>query len=326
VGDQVTSASVIVCTHDRAQLLPRCIESIAATRRSANDVEIVIVDNASTDRTAAVVRRLQERFAGVRSAYEPRLGLSRARNHGIRVATGEHLLFIDDDAVPDDGWIDAMLAAYANPPVAAVAGRIRLDPAAARPWWFVPEVEQLFSGLDLGETRRLLGPGEWPFGTNMSVRRDVAVELGGFPEELGRVGECLLSNEEIAFFAQLTRRGLEITYEPTAVVEHALPRDRLTLRYLTRRAYAQGRSEARLHERLLADGGSWFDDRATHAVARASIRGWRRCITDLISRDERRGVLAQQVATRSAALGFAVERSRQPARSPAGAPRARCRP
>ena len=215
----MTSASVIVCTHDRAQLLPRCIESIAATRRSANDVEIVIVDNASTDRTAAVVRRLQERFAGVRSAYEPRLGLSRARNHGIRVATGEHLLFIDDDAVPDDGWIDAMLAAYANPPVAAVAGRIRLDPAAARPWWFVPEVEQLFSGLDLGETRRLLGPGEWPFGTNMSVRRDVAVELGGFPEELGRVGECLLSNEEIAVSEYRKLANVIITPHCSSVYE-----------------------------------------------------------------------------------------------------------
>jgi glycosyltransferase involved in cell wall biosynthesis len=318
----VTSASVIVCTHDRGRLLPRCIESVAAQRSTASDVEIVIVDNASTDGTAAVVRDLQQRFPGIRSAYEPTLGLSRARNHGIEVATGELLLFIDDDAVAGNGWIDAMLGAYDGTTVSGVAGKIELDPTMPRPWWFVPDVEPLFSGLDLGDAPRLLAPREWPFGTNMSVRRDVAVELGGFPEQLGRVGADLLSNEETAFFEQLTRRGQRIAYEPRAVVVHALPRDRLTLRYLSRRAYAQGRSEARLHELLAADGGSWFDGRPSRAVARASVRGWRSCVTQLAQREERRGVLAQQVATRSRALGFAVERSRRPAPSERSRPRA----
>ena len=307
----MTSASVIVCTHDRAALLPRCIESIAAQRRPASEVEIVIVDNASTDDTAAIARRLQQRMDGLRYAYEPTLGLSRARNHGIGIATGDVLLFIDDDATAQDGWLDSMLAAYRNEQVSGVAGRIRLDSEVPRPWWFVPEVEQLFSCLDLGDTPRLLAPREWPFGTNMSVRRDVAVQFGGFPEDLGRVGECLLSSEETAFFEQLTRRGLRIAYEPGAVVVHALPRERLTIRWLTRRAYAQGRSEARLHEYLVADGGSWFDARTSNAVARVALRGWRHCVTELIRRGNRRSVLAQQVAVRGRALGFAVERTRR---------------
>jgi glycosyltransferase involved in cell wall biosynthesis len=306
------NASVIVCTHDRAPLLARCIDSIAVQRRSTNTVEIIVVDNASTDDTATIARGLERRVAGLRYAYEPRLGLSRARNLGIRMAAGELLMFIDDDATVQDGWLDAMLAAYQEQRVAGVAGRIRLDATQPRPAWFVPEVEELFSGLDLGDERRLLAPREWPFGTNMSVRRDVALELGGFPEDLGRVGSCLLSSEETAFFEQLARRGLRIAYAPGAVVVHALPRDRLTIRYLTRRAFAQGRSEARLHEHLVEDGGSWLDGRPSRAIARATLRGWRRCFTRLLRRDRWTGVLAQELVLRSTALGFAVERSRQP--------------
>jgi hypothetical protein len=176
----------------------------------------------------------------------------------------------------------------------------------------VPEVQQLFSGLDLGEQQRLLATREWPFGTNMSVRRDVAVALGGFPEDLGRVGRSLLSSEETAFFEQLARRGLHVAYEPDAVVVHDLPRDRLTIRYLTRRAFAQGRSEARLHDHLVEDGGSWLDGRPSRALARATLRGWRRCFLQLAQRDGWSGVFAQELALRSTALGFAVERSRQP--------------
>jgi glycosyltransferase involved in cell wall biosynthesis len=310
--DQVTSASVIVCTHDRSALLARCIDSIAAQRRSTNEVEIIVVDNASTDDTSTIVHGAQQRVDGLRYTYEPTLGLSRARNHGIRIATGEVLMFIDDDATAEDGWLDAMFAAYQDPQVSGVAGRIRLDTTERRPAWFVPQVEQLFSGLDLGDEQRLLAPREWPFGTNMSVRRDVAVELGGFPEDLGRIGGSLLSSEETAFFEQLARRGLSVAYVPDAVVVHALPRERLTIRYLGRRAFAQGRSEARLHEHLVEDGGSWLDGRPSRAIVRATLRGWRRCCVQLIRRDSWSGVLAHELAIRSTALGFAVERSRQP--------------
>jgi glycosyltransferase involved in cell wall biosynthesis len=306
----VTSASVVVCTRNRAALLSRCITSIAAQRPPERYVEIIVVDNASTDSTPTVARRLQQEFDGVRYAYESRLGLSRARNHGIRIARGDLLLFIDDDATAQPGWLDAVHDAFARPDVAAVAGRIRLDHSTPRPRWFGPDVEQLFSGLDLGERPRLLGPREWPFGSNMSVRRAVAIDLGGFPEELGRVGDSLLSNEETAFFEQLRRRGQRIAYAPAAVVEHDLPQERLTLRYLTRRAYAQGRSDARLHERLVADGGSWFDGRPSAAFVRVTLRGWRRCAVELQRGRDRPGALARQLATRATALGFAVERSR----------------
>ncbi len=307
----MTSASVIVCTRNRAALLSRCITSVAAQRQPERHVEIIVVDNASTDCTPTVARRLRQEFDDIRYAYEPALGLSRARNHGIRIARGDLLLFVDDDATAQPGWLGAMHDAFTPPEVAAVAGRIRLDHSTPRPRWFGPDVEQLFSGFDLGEHARLLGPREWPFGSNMAVRRALALDLGGFPEELGRVGDSLMSNEETAFFEQLRRQGLRIAYAPTAVVEHDLPPERLTIRYLTRRAYAQGRSDARLHERLVADGGSWFDGRASHALARVTVRGWRRCLVQLQSRGDRPGALARQLATRSAALGFAIERSRQ---------------
>jgi glycosyltransferase involved in cell wall biosynthesis len=320
----MTRASVIVCTHNRAALLTRCVERVAAQTRERPDVEIVVVDNASTDGTAIVARELQRRVEGLRCSYEPMLGLSRARNHAMQVADGELLLFIDDDAIVHDGWLDAMLAAYADTEVSAVAGKIQLDSVARRPWWFVPEVDHLFSAFDLGERPRLLVAGECPFGANMSVRHDAALQAGGFPEDLGRVGAGLLSYEETAFFANMMRRGMAIAYEPRAVVTHALPSERLTIRYLVRRSYAQGRSEARLHERLVAEGGSWFDGSVSHALARATLRGWRGCAVHLTQRGERRGVLAQELERRSTALGFALERVRNPRVGSVNGSSARC--
>ncbi len=238
-------ASVIVCTHNRAEILERCIDAVGRQLDGEPACEIVVVDSASTDATPAVLDRLQRRWPMLRHEHLDANGLSLARNHGIGVARGDVLMFIDDDAEPLAGWFRALLRAFDDPNVAAAGGPSRLVWPGGRPSWATEEQCTLFSAFDLGGEGRFFDAGQFPFGVNMSVRREWAEKIGGFSHGLGRNGANLLSNEELVFFAHLAEHGVQVWYEPGAVVLHHVLEDRRSLSWLLRRAWAQGRSEVR---------------------------------------------------------------------------------
>ena len=99
----VVKVTVVVPTHDRSSMLARTIESLA--EQDYAPMEIVVVDNASTDDTESVVRDLARTVRRLRHVLEPQLGVSHARNRGAAEANGELVAFIDDDAVASRGWL-----------------------------------------------------------------------------------------------------------------------------------------------------------------------------------------------------------------------------
>jgi glucosyl-dolichyl phosphate glucuronosyltransferase len=299
-------ATVIVCTHNRADLLDECVRAIAAQRTDAVELEIVVVDNASSDGTAAEIGRLQREVPNLRTVFEPAVGLSRARNRGIATATGEFLLFVDDDARPDPGWLDHVVAAYGDDgAVGAVGGRVRLDYVGRRPQWVTATVEERYSAFDKGSEPRRLTGSQLPYGANMSVRRDLAVALGGFSTDLGRVGSSLLSNEEQEFFRRLVAQGHAIAYEPRAVVRHLVPTERTTLRWVLRRAWAQGRSDVRVLRARQARPPRWWG--VGVVVDRATARRWRRLLRSLPRGPHRSGLLLDEAMLLAQAIGACAE-------------------
>lgn len=237
------SVSIAVCTRDRSDALDRCLSGISRQTVVRADVEVLVVDNGSTDMTRAVVRQWQQRLPELRYLREPVPGLSRARNLALHHAEGEVLALLDDDASPDPSWLSTLLAAYVDG-VAAAGGRIVLSWPLRRPGWVTPNVERWFGGLDLGPSPRWLLPGEELFGCNMSVRRDAARDLGGFSTGLGRVGRRLRSGEESRLLELIRGTGAAIAYVPDAIVVHEMLPERMTRRWLLRRAYEQGRTDA----------------------------------------------------------------------------------
>jgi GT2 family glycosyltransferase len=201
-------------------------------------VEVLVVDNASTDATKDVVGA----HPGVRYVFEGRLGLSRARNRALEEATGGVVAFLDDDAVAVDGWAQHHATAVAEEGVAATGGPIALVWPNARPGWMPVALEGLYAGLDLGSAARDFTPSETPYGANMAVRRAAALAIGGFNPKLGRSGASLISNEETEFFVRL-RADYRVRYIPGARVAHAVVPGRDRLGYVLRRAYAAGRSD-----------------------------------------------------------------------------------
>ena len=239
--------TVVVCTRDRIELLPGCLESLEYQTLAARDrADLIVVDNGSTDGTGGWLTRWAARDPEHRTVvHEPVAGLSRARNAGLAAATGEVVLFIDDDAVAPRGWVAAHLAAYRRTPdAAAVGGPVVLTWPEGRPRWVTPGLEHWYSALDHGDEAGPFPEPHGPYGTNMSVRRDEVVAAGGFAEHLGRRGKRLRSGEEAELWSRLWAAGGSIVYDPATLVLHRVTGGRSQRRWLLRRGWGQGRTNA----------------------------------------------------------------------------------
>ena len=111
--------SIIICSHNRAADLADNLPKVQALDYPLDRYEIIVIDNASSDGTAAVAAA-----AGVRCVREERLGLSHARNRGIAESRGELIGFIDDDAWPEPEWLQRLDDLFADPAVGCAGGQV----------------------------------------------------------------------------------------------------------------------------------------------------------------------------------------------------------
>jgi glycosyltransferase involved in cell wall biosynthesis len=240
-----TQISAIICTHNRETYLGAAIDSLLA--QDFDDYEIIVVDNASTDQTRAVVEsRLHH--PRLRYVYEAQLGLSHARNSGARLAKGEILAYLDDDAEASQGWLTALTSIYANDATVAIAGgKVTLiwPPNCISPAWLSTNMAGNLGAYDLGdEIVYITQPGLTPRGLNYSLRADFLKQIGGFDPQLGRVGQNLLSNEELCMTEKALELGYKVVYLPDALVAHNVAPSRLAPSWFIRRSWWQGISES----------------------------------------------------------------------------------
>jgi glycosyltransferase involved in cell wall biosynthesis len=243
--------TVILCTFNRCRNLPQALESVAAqVLPDSVEWEVIVVNNNSNDETRAVAeeycRRYPDRF---RYLFEPQQGLSRARNAGILEADGEIITFMDDDVTVEPMWLQNLTASLYDGEWAGAGGPVR-PPADFKP----PRWLTLGGEMDLGGALALIDfgdvPGELkkpPYGTNMAFRREMFEKYGAFRADLGRCGNSLLSNEDTEFGRRLMSAGERLRYEPSAVVHHPVPKERLSKKYF--RAWWLDYGRARVLER-----------------------------------------------------------------------------
>lgn len=216
--------SAIICTHNRDQYLGGAIESLL--NQDHPDFEVIVVDNASSDRTQEVIKSLQP-HPRLKSVYEPVTGLSVARNTGAKNASGEILAYLDDDAIATPSWLTVLSRAYAeNDKLAIAGGKVTLiwPTDITPPPWLSEGLAGNLGAYDLGDSPVLITqPGNTPRGLNYSLRRSFLEEIGGFDPNLGRVGKKLLSNEELVMTELALKSGWQVSYIPEALVAHPLP-------------------------------------------------------------------------------------------------------
>jgi GT2 family glycosyltransferase len=235
--------SIVLCTHDRVALLRQTLASLARLDFPRADHQLVLVDNASTDGTAAALADFVACHEHAVTDFEPRPGHTRSRNRGVALAQGRILVFVDDDVSVPPEYLTELAAAYAARPAAAgFGGRIVLDWETGRPAWLWPELETYWVGLDLGPAIVRFEFPRAPFGANMSFRREWLERVGGFDVGLGYsfAHGRLSARDDMELGYRIMRAGGELYYAPAAWLTHHIPADRCTVGYLLDRAYGQG--------------------------------------------------------------------------------------
>lgn len=244
------TASVIVSAYSksRSRAVNECIESIR--RQTLKPVETILVLDPDQDLVDFYKSRIP---ADVRVITSPRYGLSAARNAGIQNATGEIVVFIDDDAIADRNWLKKLMANYDDDLVVGAGGYISPVFEDKRPVWLAEELDWIVgcSYRGLPRCRSLVRN---PIGCNMSFRRFVFERAGFFKSEIGRFGKRLLAGEEAELASRVLARvpDAKIIYDPSAIVYHIVPKSRTILSYALLRSFYEGLSKAI----IVADHGS----------------------------------------------------------------------
>jgi glycosyltransferase involved in cell wall biosynthesis len=210
--------------------------------------ELLVVNNNCTDATDAVLAS----FTGplpLRRLVEPNQGVSHARNRAIQEASGDLLLWTDDDTRVDRDWLTAYVAAArAWPHGAFFGGSIQPWYACEPPTWVRANLETLQGMLgirDFGPQESPFPGDEVPYGANMAFRRWV-FENWRFNVHFGRLGTDRLLGGETTLCAYLRQRGLQGIWVPAARVLHVIPPDFLTLASVRRHFVNYGRTLVRL--------------------------------------------------------------------------------
>ncbi|MGV8849955.1 MAG: glycosyltransferase family 2 protein [Propionibacteriaceae bacterium] len=244
--------SVVICSYNRIEHVLPSVESVLA-QTASDDYEVIVVDNCSTDGTAEAVEALAAEHPNLHYLYEGRLGLATARNTGWQAARGTYVAFLDDDARAETTWLETAreLIEGNRENLCCVGGPIHPFYTSPKPEWWLDTYEI----RTRGDVQRHLRPGEAFSGSNMIWRRDILATYGGFEPTAGMKGNQLGMGEETALFRRVWdgEQSPVLLYSPDLRVYHWVPPEKMTMRYILKRAAANGQFEARF---ALAQEGS----------------------------------------------------------------------
>jgi cellulose synthase/poly-beta-1,6-N-acetylglucosamine synthase-like glycosyltransferase len=220
------SCSVIVPVYNGEATIGACLQALLAQTVPPTQYEIIIVDDGSRDATAAMIRRLQEDYPThqVRLVQQANAGPAAARNHGAQLARAEILLFTDADCAPEPGWINALLAPFADPTVAGAKGVYLTKQSALTPRFVQAEYEDRYD--------RMRNQPQIDFVDTYSAayRRSIFLASGGFDSTFRTAS---VEDQELSF--RLTSQGYRLLFVPEARVYHQ--HDHSISEYLRRKFY-----------------------------------------------------------------------------------------
>lgn len=232
--------SFIICTYSTEFFSDtlECINSLI--NQDYDNKEIILVMDKNDELYNMLTRFVPKRVNIIINNIP---GLSEARNLGIKNASGDIVVFIDDDAIADNSYISNLIKNYSDEKVVGVTGKIFPKGTPNYPeelYWIGG-----FTNKGFPEERCEVRNG---YGCNMSFRRDVFDKVGSFNPNFGRTGKKLVTCEETEFSIRLLTSipGSKIIYDPSIIVYHKVHEYRQSFRYMIKRAYYEGMSKAHI--------------------------------------------------------------------------------
>jgi GT2 family glycosyltransferase len=252
------AVTVAICTRNRVHLLRDTIEAVRPQLAVHARGRLVVVDNGSTDGTADYLAARMRDDAQGSSVHEPRPGLYHARVAAIRAAAGaDFLVFIDDDAMPEPGWLDAILAAFrADPRIGVVGAAIDGAPDGPLPAWLSPRMQREIPILPVVADGLVdCSFPCYPPGVSLAVRMLPCTALYLAPErqrvELGwgggrSSGFSTVGGDDTDLCEIYARHGYRVVTSSAAKVRHRVVPDKLTPDWLVDRFEREGHLRIRL--------------------------------------------------------------------------------
>jgi glycosyltransferase involved in cell wall biosynthesis len=240
--------SVLIASRNRKEAMAKLLDCMEAVVKNIH-CEIIVADNGTFDQTAELLKNYGHRLP-LKAIYVPEQGKSRALNRVIAEASGELLVFADDDIRPEQNWLQAYRQAAAErPDINVFAGRILVDRGSV-PAWIAQSYNLqtiLLTEQDLGGQARQYGFDEYPVGPNIAVRKKLLKSLyHPWPEDVGP-GTRLPVGDEVLFLRKLSSpSAADRLYVPDSIVYHAFNPANLGFITALRRCY-QGGYAAGLH-------------------------------------------------------------------------------
>lgn len=215
--------SILICTRNRAAALAPCLDAVAvAMRASKAPSELVLVDNGSTDDTKTVAEHWAAQASlPFRLVSEPRPGLSRARNAGLRATTYDVIAMTDDDCRPHPDFVTRVAECFEQDPTPRmIGGRVELGDQADLP---------ITIKTDAAPRRYASGsrPGGFVMGANLVLHRALVERVGDFDPRFG-AGAAFKAAEDSDYILRADLAGFAVEYAPQLVVDHFHGRREIT--------------------------------------------------------------------------------------------------
>jgi glucosyl-dolichyl phosphate glucuronosyltransferase len=300
--------------------LSACVAALGAQSVRPREVIVVI------DHNPELAAWAREHLDGVTvlDNTEER-GIVGARNSGVAAASGAVVAFTDDDAAPEPGWVEGLLAAFADERTIGVGGALDPDWVGAEPRWLPTEFYWVV-GCSYRGLPTAAAPIRNPIGANMAVRREALESVGGFaagvaPRELRLGGKVLsgghaLDDTSLGIRISAAFPGRQWIYQPAARVRHKVAPGRTTFRYFLVRCLEEGGGKAALAGAVGAEAG--LESERRHLFVTVPL-GFLRGFGELLRGDAYGPLrsLALVAGIAAAATGYAVatQRSRGSRRS-----------
>ncbi|WOD40830.1 glycosyltransferase [Nodosilinea sp. E11] len=237
-NQKTIALSIAIPTYRRHQLLMDTLDSVVS-QRPGFDFEVLVLDNeCSLDLKTRVESFAQSITVPLRYLSVEAIGLHNGRNTGAQLSSGDIIVYIDDDVIAPQGWLENICQPFLDPAVGGVGGRTLPRWESPPPNWVKALEPSFFSLLDLGSETRAMTESELPYGCNMAFRRDLVVKLGGFPPDGVGGGwiEWRRGDGETGFARKVKQAGHVIMYSAEGWLYHRIPLSRQSFKFIRHRA------------------------------------------------------------------------------------------
>lgn len=243
IAVKVKKTSIIFATHNGARTLDRTLSSLCELSKPECELEIIIVDNNSTDSSQSIINSYQHKLP-IKLLIERRQGKNYAINSAIKIAVGDLLLLTDDDIIADKNWLINMVNSVdKNPGFDLFGGKISPDWPDGAPDWLAhtTNIGMLYAVTPALDTGPVAAGAIW--GPNMALRNSVLENTEAFNTNVGPDGsEAYVMGSETEMLNRLEKIGHRAWYVSDAIVLHQIRPNQLERKWALKRYYRHGRS------------------------------------------------------------------------------------